>query len=105
MRCDGCGNEIDPTICWCGNYVEGHGYGDGGHSAIPMGCDCGRTPQWKSIAVDGLPEDRLEVETKIDDGHGVRNVQSLKRQGNLWFYPDMSMYVYYAPTHWRELKK
>jgi len=39
--------------------------------------------------------------TKIDDGKGVRNETTLKRQGNLWFYPDMSMYVYYTPTHWR----
>lgn len=21
----------------------------------------------------------------------------------LWFFPDMSMYVYYVPTHWRPL--
>lgn len=48
-----------------------------------------------------LPENGIEVETKIDDEYGVRNVQTLKRQGNLWFYPDMSMYVYYRPTHWR----
>lgn len=41
-RCEGCGKEIDPEICWCGEYVEGHGYGADGHSAIPMGCDCGR---------------------------------------------------------------
>jgi hypothetical protein len=25
----------------------------------------------------------------------------LKRQGNLWYTPDGSMYVYYTPTHWR----
>lgn len=42
------------------------------------------------------------VETKIDDGQGVRNITTLKRQGRLWFFPDMSMYVYYEPTHWRE---
>jgi hypothetical protein len=40
-------------------------------------------------------------ETKIDDGQGVRNVTTLKRRGRLWFVPDGSMYVYYAPTHWR----
>lgn len=43
----------------------------------------------------------VEVLTKIDDSKGVRNVCTLKRQGNLWFYPDGSMYVYYTPTHWR----
>ncbi len=40
----------------------------------------------------------VEVLTKIDDGSGVRNKQSLKRQGRLWFFPDGSMYVYYTPT-------
>jgi hypothetical protein len=39
--------------------------------------------------------------TKIDDERGVRNEQTLKRQGRLWFYPDDSMYVYYTPTHWK----
>ena len=26
------------------------------------------------------------VETKIDDRDGIRNVQTLKRQGGLWFF-------------------
>lgn len=41
--------------------------------------------------------------TKIDDDGGVRNEQALRRSRNLWFVPDGSMYVYYRPTHWREL--
>lgn len=49
-----------------------------------------------------LPPNGKEVETKVDDEEGVRNVQTLKRNGNLWFLPDGSMYVYYAPTHWRQ---
>ncbi|MBH2008348.1 MAG: hypothetical protein I8H71_01475 [Xanthomonadaceae bacterium] len=55
---------------------------------------------WIKVA-DQLPPDGAEVETKIDDEGGVRNEQSLKRRGSLWFFPDMSMYVYYRPTHWR----
>jgi hypothetical protein len=43
----------------------------------------------------------VEVMTKIHDMGGVRNEQPLIRQGRLWFFPDMSMYVYYTPTHWR----
>lgn len=39
--------------------------------------------------------------TKIDDADGCRNEQKLIRKGSLWFLPDMSMYVYYRPTHWR----
>ena len=54
---------------------------------------------WKPVRT--APNNRV-VETKIDDEKGVRNQQDLKRQDNLWFYPDGSMYVYYTPTHWRE---
>lgn len=54
---------------------------------------------WQTI--DCAPEGQV-VETKISDFiEGDRNVQPLKRKGNLWFFPDMSMYVYYTPTHWR----
>lgn len=48
-----------------------------------------------------LPPEKEVVETKIDDEKGKRNIQRLKRNGNLWFVPDGSMYVYYRPTHWR----
>jgi len=57
---------------------------------------------WQSI--DTAPEG-VTVRTKIDDATGARNEQNLKRQGRLWFFPDMSMYVYYQPTHWREVRK
>ena len=52
--------------------------------------------------IDEVPVDGLVVDTKIDDEHGCRNEQTLKRIGNLWFCPDGSMYVYYRPTHWRK---
>ena len=47
------------------------------------------------------------VETKIDDEKGVRNVTTLfiHERGNLWFVPDGSMYVFYRPTHWREVSE
>lgn len=50
---------------------------------------------------DETPPDGLVVETRIDDGRGVRNEQTLKRGGRLWWVPGGEMYVYYAPTHWR----
>ncbi len=50
-----------------------------------------------------LPPEGKEVMTKIDDIKGCRNETSLKLQNNLWWFPDMSMYVYYTPTHWRPL--
>lgn len=56
--------------------------------------------EWTATGL-ALPENGVEVETKIDDAEGLRNVQLLKRQGGLWFFPDGSMYVYYKPTHWR----
>ncbi len=50
-----------------------------------------------------LPENGKKVRTKIDDSNGARNEQILKREGNLWFLADGSMYEYYTPTHWSEL--
>lgn len=44
-----------------------------------------------------LPEEGRLCET-ISPG-GLE--QTLKRQGNLWFAPDGSMYVYYTPIMWR----
>lgn len=58
--------------------------------------------EWNSASLS-LPPEGLVVETKIEDDMGARNMQSLKRIGRLWFYPDGSMYVYYTPTHWRAL--
>lgn len=50
---------------------------------------------------ESLPEEGRVVITKIGDNQGERNHQELVRKGKLWFFPDMSMYVYYTPTHWR----
>jgi hypothetical protein len=49
--------------------------------------------------------ENVVVLTWIDDGEGVRNLQKLKRRGQLWWFPDDSMYCYYTPTHWRPLEK
>lgn len=53
---------------------------------------------WQPIAT--APEGML-VMTKLDDANGVRNEQPMSRSGRLWFAGEM--YVYYTPTHWREL--
>ena len=42
-RCSGCGNEIDPEWCCCGNSKNSH-LGWEEHQFVPMGCDCLRTP-------------------------------------------------------------
>lgn len=62
---------------------------------------------WQDIS--SAPEG-IEIETKIDDEHGERNVQSLVKRTRepgktrpMFWAPDGSMYVYYTPTHWRSL--
>lgn len=55
---------------------------------------------WQRI--ETAPENVL-VMTKIDDRSGPRNEQAMHRQGGLWFSGDT--YVYYRPTHWRELTR
>lgn len=37
--CQGCKQEIDPEVCWCGELLKDHGF-NSNHSAIPMGCRC-----------------------------------------------------------------
>jgi hypothetical protein len=54
---------------------------------------------WQPIST--APEGRL-VETAIIDELGQRNTQDMVRSGRLWFAGDM--YVYYQPTHWREVR-
>lgn len=55
---------------------------------------------WTPTA-QGLPPEGVEVETMDSGGH----VQSLTYKSGLWFFPDMSMYVYYTPQAWRQVGK
>jgi hypothetical protein len=58
--------------------------------------------EWQPIAT--APEGKC-VETCIDaNTFKQRNESMLTRKGKLWFFPDMSMYVYYSPTHWRDIQ-
>ncbi len=52
--------------------------------------------------IETAPEN-VVVRTIISDADGLRNDQTLKRKGRLWWFPDGSMYVYYTPTHWEPL--
>ena len=45
------------------------------------------------------PSEGLVVQTMDSGGH----VQDLVRKGTLYFYPDMSMHVYYVPVFWKAL--
>lgn len=61
----------------------------------------GEVKSWVKVT-DRLPPANVLVETMVDDGHGVRNVQTLRFHSNLWWCTDGSdTYVYYTPTHWR----
>ena len=62
------------------------------------------TEDWIRTA-ERLPPEGEIVETKIDDGRYIRNVQRLKRRGSLWYFPGGSMYVYYTPTHWKLIRR
>jgi hypothetical protein len=59
--------------------------------------------EWIKITPEATSPEGAIVETKIDDTLGVRNVTRLRRQGSLFYFPDGGMYVYYVPTHWREI--
>jgi hypothetical protein len=56
-----------------------------------------------TLLSEKLPPEGEVVMTVIADGGDIRNEQQLVRKGNLFFFEDMSMYVYYRPTHWRYL--
>ena len=58
---------------------------------------------WNEVQSILPPKNHL-VMTKVEDEKGTRNEQLLHLggdKGTLWFAGDM--YVYYSPTHWREL--
>lgn len=61
-----------------------------------------RQVEWTPITLTS-PPDGVIVNTIISDEYGVRNESFLRRSGNLWFFPDHSMYVYYTPTHWKDM--
>lgn len=52
---------------------------------------------WKHPRDRDLPPEGVMVET-VDSGG---NHQDLVYAGNLWWFPDRSMYVYYIPQAWR----
>jgi len=58
--------------------------------------------KWISVNTR-LPEEGKEVLTKISDADGERNEQPLIYKWKRWFIPKKDMYVYYTPTHWKEI--
>ena len=70
------------------------------NGAARIGCSAGLSGHSMWNPIQTAPEGQ-SVMTKIDDANGSRNEQVRVRRGRLWYAGDM--YVYYAPTHWREL--
>lgn len=54
---------------------------------------------WVKFSDEKPPEGETVDTYKEQDGERTMQ-QKLKRKGSLMFFPDMSIYVYYTPTHW-----
>lgn len=54
---------------------------------------------WIDMTAETLPPEGEVVMTRDSGGHE----QALKRIGRLFYFPDMSMYVYFLPRAWRSL--
>jgi len=61
--------------------------------------------KWIAVKTE-LPPNGVMVDTKIDDGRGVRNVQALCFHNNLWWTGEGgdATHVYYSPTHWKAME-
>ena len=53
---------------------------------------------WTPTA-DRLPPENVQLDTVSENGL----LQTLIFMKNLWWTPDMKMYVYYTPKHWRRI--
>lgn len=53
-------------------------------------------PDWTPTERE-LPPDGVVVDAMDSAGH----VQPLRRRGNLFWFPDGSMYVYFVPKFWK----
>lgn len=54
--------------------------------------------KWISVK-DAVPTHGRPVMVLTPGG----DIRTLVHQDGLWFLEDMSMYVYFTPTHWQEL--
>lgn len=63
--------------------------------------------EWQPIETAPLD---TAVLTKIHDSNGCRNETELVKKKtapecrSMWWFSDMSMYVYYEPTHWKHVE-
>jgi len=65
-----------------------------------LGWPPGRAPQpWIKVAEGSLPEHQKVVEVLSPGGERSQ----LRFDSGMWWLPDGSMYVYFTPTHWREI--
>ena len=58
--CGGCGCEIDPRFCWCGDDYEGHKF-TYDHHFVPMGCSCGfHKSQSENMNLENLKKETIK---------------------------------------------
>lgn len=55
---------------------------------------------WIEVAEGSMPEHQKVVEVLAPSG----DRSQLRFDSGLWWLPDGSMYVYFVPTHWREIQ-
>ena len=67
VTCKGCGQKIDPNVCYCGNEIK-EGGGHDNHYSVPMGCVCWRDPPIDLVAksTDSHREVREVLERAVD---------------------------------------
>jgi hypothetical protein len=70
--CEGCGCEIDPNFCHCGEAIQSHNAYWSGHSPVPAGCQCGREP------VDSPDESQETSMTFHDDIDNMIHAPGIK---------------------------
>lgn len=57
---------------------------------------------WTKVS-ERKPPENVVIDTKIMDEKGERNLQRLRLRGGFWCDPNVEMYVYYTPTHWKHI--
>ena len=73
--CQTCWHELDPELCYCGDYLKGHTQE---HGAVPRGCTCGYADADKQKATEpespNYPGDLNachEMEEALTDDQGI----------------------------------
>lgn len=56
------------------------------------------------MSIDKDTPKGIPLDTLVCDENSICNIQPLIHHRGLWFLNNMSMYVYYTPTHWKHIE-